>query len=488
MNLRPRKELTEAEIQRGLNLVIGDGLTSEAMTVFTGGAFLVALALILGASNFQIGLLAALPTLTHLFQLASIWLVRKYNNRKAIAVICSFCARVPLLLIGSLLLLFSFSVTIEVLIFLLFFYYLFGSIAGPSWNSWMKDLVPEKSLGSYFSRRSRLNQMLNVALSILTALVLDFIKNHHPDDQLYAYAGMFTLAGIVGISGAIILSRAPEPEGIPLKDNILKLIRKPLQDHNFRRLLIFNSAWVFAINIGTPFFTVFLLKKMGFSLSYVIVLGIISQLSSILTIRLWGTYADRYSNKTIIAICAPLYIGCFISWCFVGLYVHQYLNIILLILIYIFMGISTAGINLSLTNIGLKLAPKTESIVYLSAKNIIVSVFSSVAPLIGGILADYFSARHLNVNIEWVGPQLTKVIHLIGLEGWNFLFLIAALLAFVALELLMQVKESGEVNKEDVRKILRKNIRGTFREYFMIGQLIGWQEYLWEKIRKKWTS
>src|SRR6476646_9097555 len=142
MNLRPHKEqLSEQQIQSGLKLVIKDGLAAEAMTAFTGGAFLVAMALLMGANNFQIGLLAALPTFTNLFQLLSIWLVRRYNNRRAIAVICGLLARFPLLVIGSLPFIFSSSTSVEVLIFFLFFYYLFGSIAGPAWNSWMKDLV-----------------------------------------------------------------------------------------------------------------------------------------------------------------------------------------------------------------------------------------------------------------------------------------------------------------------------------------------------------
>src|SRR5215218_3038487 len=140
MNLRPKKELTEQEVQKGLRLVIGDGLATEAMTALTGGAFLVAMALLMGANNFQIGLLAALPTFTNIFQLLSIWLVRRYNNRRAIAVICGLLARFPLLLIGSLSLLVSSSASVEALIFFLFFYYFFGSIAWPSWNSWMKDL------------------------------------------------------------------------------------------------------------------------------------------------------------------------------------------------------------------------------------------------------------------------------------------------------------------------------------------------------------
>jgi MFS family permease len=348
----------------------------------------------------------------------------------------------------------------------------------------MKDLVPEKSLGAYFSRRSRLTQTLNVILSILIALLLDYIKKYYPQYQLYAYAGMFAAGGIIGITGAFILSRASEPQGVLLHDNIFRLLKRPLKDSNFRRLLMFNSAWVFALNIATPFFTVFLLKSLGIALSYVILLGIISQVGSILTIRLWGTFADRYSNKTIIAICAPLYIGCFVAWCFVGIYTHMYVNMALLVLIYIFTGISTAGINLSLINIGLKLAPREESIVYLSAKNVITAFSSSIAPLIGGYLADFFTNRHLNVRIEWGGPRVTKVFRLLELHEWNFLFLIAALLALVALELLVPVKEAGEVEKEDVRRILRKSVRGSLKEYFLIGHLIGWQQQLWSIIKK----
>ena len=132
MNLRPTKHLTDQQIQAGLKLVIKDGLATEAMTALTGGAFLVSMALLMGASNFQIGILASLPTFTNIFQLLSIWLVKKYNNRRAVAVICAILARSPLLVIGSLPLLFSSATTIQVLLFFLFFYYFFGSIAGPA--------------------------------------------------------------------------------------------------------------------------------------------------------------------------------------------------------------------------------------------------------------------------------------------------------------------------------------------------------------------
>lgn len=487
MNLKPKEVLTESEVRRGMRVVIWDGLASEMMTTFTGSAFLVAMALLMGANNVQIGILAALPTFTNIFQLISIWLVRKFNNRRAIAVICAFLARFPLVCIGISALWFSGS-SISILIFFLFFYYLFGSIAGPSWNSWMKDLIPENMLGDYFSRRSRYNQTLDVILSIVLAVLLDFVKSRYPQLELHVYAIFFIIAGIVGTIGGYVLSKAPEPQSYLTNANILALFKQPLRDKNFRRLLTFNSAWVFALNIATPFFTVFMMKAMGLPISYIIILTIISQLSSIMTIRIWGTFADRYSNKSIIALSAPIYIVCIIAWCFVGIYSRMYINLALLVVIHIFSGISTAGINLSLTNIGLKLAPREDAIVYLSLKNIITAFFSSIGPLVGGILADYFTNRSLLITAQWTSPTFSKVGRLVALHEWNFLFLIGALLALISLELLTHVKEVGEVDKDIVKRVMRTSIKRDLKEYFLIGNIITWHEQLRTIIKLKKKS
>lgn len=336
-----------------------------------------------------------------------------------------------------------------------------------------------------FSRRSSYTQALNVVLSLTLALLIDYVKNYHARFELTTYSIMFITGGVIGLAGALVLASVPEPESFLTKENIFKLFRRPLKDGNFQSLLLFNSAWTFALNMATPFFTVFMIKSMGLSLSYVVGLSIISQLCSILTIRIWGKFADRYSNKTIIAIGAPLYILCIIAWCFVGIFTHFYANLALLIAIHVFSGIASAGINLSVTNIGLKLAPREGAIVYLSVRNIVTSIFSSVAPLIGGVLADYFTQRSLTVNAEWSSPRLHKVFHLLSLHEWNFLFLIGAFLALLALELLNHVKEVGEVEKDIVVRIMRSSIRNNLKESFLLGNLIGWHEQFWKMIKRK---
>ncbi|WP_423148681.1 MFS transporter [Rubrolithibacter danxiaensis] len=474
--LQPSENLSEKQINSGLKLVIADGLAAEGMVTLTGGAFLVAIAIHLGASNFQLGLLAALPTFSSIFQLASIWLVRRFNNRRAISVVSNFIARFPLLVIGMLPFMFSGSTSIQVLIFLLFFHYFFGSVAGASWNSWMKDLVPENKLGTYFSHRSRVTQILNVTMSLLVATSLDYIKAHHPDKEIIAYSLMFLVGGLLGMLGVYALSRTPEPKSYLSNENFLKLFKKPLRDKNFRNLMVFHSFWAFSLNMATPFFSVFMLKTLGLPLSYIILFGIVNQISSISALKLWGRYADRFSNKTIIRISAPIYVGCIVAWAFVGMAPTMYYSIGLLAIIHILSGMSTAGVNIALSNIGLKLASKEEAIVYLTSKNMMVALFSTIAPMIGGLMADFFANHEFIWNLEWKSANVVNSLPIIALKGWNFFFVIGGFMALFSLRLLKNVKEKGEVGKERaviyMKATFRSKLKGYSKNQFDLSKIL----------------
>ncbi|HIJ71088.1 MAG TPA: hypothetical protein HPP87_06970 [Planctomycetes bacterium] len=84
MSSESEENLTEQKVQSALKNIIRDGVASQAMGILTGGAFLTAFAVKLGASNFVIGLLAAIGPLSQLLQLPSIFLVEKIRNRRLI--------------------------------------------------------------------------------------------------------------------------------------------------------------------------------------------------------------------------------------------------------------------------------------------------------------------------------------------------------------------------------------------------------------------
>jgi len=464
MKLRPLENLTNDQVQSGLKYFINEGLAAEAMATFTGGTFLVAMAVLLKATNFQIGLLAALPTITNIFQLLSIWLVQKYKNRRAISVICSFFARVPLFVVGILPFVFSSATSINVLLFFLFFHYFFTSVSGASWNSWFKDIIPEKILGTYTSRRSRLIQILNVTLSLAVAMLIDYVKFHYPRFELTAYALMFLSGGIAGMLGVYFLSRAPEPKTTLEDEKLLKLFSKPLKDKNFRNLLTFHSFYAFATSLALPFFVVYMMKTIGLSFAWIIALGLLAKFGSIFSLKFWGAFSDKYSNKTIISICAPTFIICILSWTFAAMTHHKAISISLLIIIHIVSGVSAAGIDLAIANLAVKLAPKNEAIAYISARNIVVAVFAAVAPMIGGLMADFFATHHLTWNIQWQGPGGISTFNLLELQNWSFFFVISAFLALLSVRLVKKINEEGEAHKEMVAIVMRKSVKRGIRK------------------------
>ena len=165
MGFKPQESLTEAEIQNGLQDIIRDGVASQAMGVLTGGAFLIAFAVKLGASNLVIGLLAAIGPLSQLLQLPSIFLVEKVRNRRLIAVVAAGLSRLCWLIIALSPFIFPAGVAIVVLLILLIAVSAFGAISGCSWNSWMRDLIPENIMGSFFSKRMRIATGVGIVLS-----------------------------------------------------------------------------------------------------------------------------------------------------------------------------------------------------------------------------------------------------------------------------------------------------------------------------------
>lgn len=481
--MKPQLHIENKDIERSLRLIIVDGISSEVVVCLTSGAFLVAMALLLGASNFQIGLLAAFPSLTNLAQLFSILLMRRYPNRKDITTISLVLARTPLIIIGWLLL--QSGISIYFLMVMMFVHYLFSSIGGASWNSWIKDLVPENRLGQYFSKRSRYMQTVNICLSLLVAVMVDYFTSQRPSELVNLYSVYFVIAGSIGLIGTFFLSRATEPQSYLSKGDFFDLFMMPLKNKNFRNMLWFNGAWVFAINIAVPFFTVFMLQTLKIPMTYIIALTVISQVFSVFTIQLWGKLSDRYSNKSIIYLSAPIYIVCILAWVFVGIYSRWYVNMALLVGIHMFTGVATAGVNLALTNIGLKLAPKTDAVVYLSVKNIITSIFSSISPLFGGILADYFSNKQLKITFEWISPEFNKILKLVYLHEWNFLFLIGAFLALLSLRLLAKVQEQGEVGHSVVKRIMKTRFKSDLKESFIIGNIVVWHSMLKAILKRK---
>ncbi|HMP62967.1 MAG TPA: hypothetical protein PKA17_07775 [Phenylobacterium sp.] len=113
-------------------------------------------------------------------------------------------------------------------------------------------------------------------------------------------------------------------------------------------------------------------------------------------------------------------------------------------------GAAAAGVGLATVNIALKLAPRGAATAYIAANTLITSLAAAAAPILGGLFADFFAARELQLLIRWSRPGAdVDVLHL-AFNNWDFYFLMSALLGLYALHRLTLVREAGEVEQKEM--------------------------------------
>src|SRR5659263_12205 len=467
MKFPVKDSLSEGELKSGLKNVIMDGLTTQAIATLTGGVFLVAFALKLGASNLTIGILAAIPPLGQLIQLPAIYIVEKYRVRREICVLSTAVSRSFWLLIAMIPFLFFIKNPINLLIIALILNVAFSAIGACSWNSWMRDLVPVNQMGSFFGKRMIYASIVGIIFSLAAGIFIDYWKQLHPDNELYAYSYIFFIGFVEGMFGLYFLSKTPEPRMVVPEEkiNFYRLLLQPFKDSNFKNLIIFLGSWNFAVNLAAPFFTVYMLRRLNLDMSTIIILMVLNQVISMAFLHLWGKYSDRYSNKSILSINGPLFIVCILAWTFTARPEKYIFTMPLLVIIHILMGISTAGITLSSGNIGLKLAPKGQATSYLAASSFVNSLAAGIAPVLGGLFADFFEASKLWASVSWQSPVSTGDFDALYFQSWDFFFLFAFLIGFYSIHRLALVKEVGEVEEKIVINELMSEVRRDMRSF-----------------------
>ncbi len=447
-SLDPEESITHRQVMLGLPWVVRNGLAAQVMETLAIGPFLVAYALAFNASNLVIGLLAAIPFLTQFLQLPAVGLVEGIRKRKLLSVVFASLSRPMLLVMALAAFMHEPQWALALLLIGLTGRYSLGAFVGCAWNSWMHDLVPGELLGRFFSRRLMLMTILGVVLSLSGALFIDMWDKWWPGQHLLAYPVLLVVAFMGGAYSVNCMRFIPEPMMQPSEElNLRERLVRPFRDENFRRLILFLGSWNLAVNLAAPFFTVYLFKRLGFSLTGVILLTMLSQAANIVMIQRWGAIADRFSNKSVLRVCAPLFILCIFAWTFTTFPEKHVLTIPLLMLIHVLTGIATAGVTLSSSNITLKLAPKGEAASYLAVTSLINSLSAGIAPVIGGLTVDFFLNQELSLVLQWSGGATDIAIQTLNLRHWDFFFLFATLIGVYSIHRLAFVEEKGEVEE-----------------------------------------
>ncbi len=447
-----------------------EGVVSMGFTSVTTGGFLAAFALALGANNFQIGMLGAIPFLAQPLQIPTILLVEKLRHRKATTVIAWLMSHLlwfPIALIPLLTRFRNFD-AVPMLLVLMAMRGMLNAVTNCSWSSWIRDLVPQAILGRYFSRRLALATAVAIAFGLGAAFFIDWWRgNVTVQEPVLAYTYILIFGALfLGLASPVFMSFMPEPlMPTPTRPqpSLWQATITPLKDRNFKQLMSFLLYWNFASNLAIPFFTVYMLQRLGLPLTTVIALSVLSQLFNILFLRVWGPLADRFGSKVVLSLCASLYLLVILGWAFAYTSQQYFSVIFLLVALHVFAGVATAGISLTVETLNMKLAPHGKATSYLAGASLATNLGTGVGALAGGLTADFFGKRSLMLDLTWIDPGKTISLGVVHLTGLDFLFALAFVVGFMTLMSLTTFHEEGEASREVVLGELMTQTRSISR-------------------------
>lgn len=456
---------TPLDLTRVFRLVVLDGLFSHVMGVLTTGAILVGFALHLGASNLVIGMISGIPFLAQLLQIPAVYVINRIGHRRGIVVLASLAGRSFWCSMAAIPWVIPPRWQLETLLVVMIFFFSINALVNCAWSSWMRDLIPDQRLGMLFGWRMSVATGIAAALS----LVAGFAVDHHSvffADAGGMYSVLFLVGGGFGMVGVYVLWRTPEPTvHVRTQEPVLRLLAEPFRDRNYRNLLAFLGIWAFAANLAAPFFSVYMLKQLQMSMTWVLALNVCSQVVNVLFYYLWGRISDRYTNKSVLGVTGFLFLLTFLVWPFTTMPLKHNLTLPLLVLIHVAAGIATAGVTLCTGNIALKIAPYGRATAYLAVNALISGLAATTAPVMAGVAADWFSLRELRLEFQWTvnATHEQVVLQAINLSGHDFVFLIAFAVGLFAMHRLLAVREEGEVKETVVLHELYMEVRRIAR-------------------------
>lgn len=370
------------KVKKSLKYSIIDGSLYSAMVGF-GESFFSAFAVFLKANNFQLGLLTALPqTLGSLAQSLSNKLIKLFgNSRKKLCLTFAYFQAFMHILIAIAF--FMGELKVWSLIAAMCLYWIFGMLCGPAWSSWIGELVNEKERGTYFSKRSKIANLVTFIAYLLAGYVLQQFAGDTTIEYI-GFALIFSIAFIFRLLSIYYLSKEYEPNYEIVEEAQFSFFEfvKQAPFRNYGRYVFYLCFMNFAIFLAAPFFTAYMLKDLNMSyLTFTLINGM-AIIAKYITLPVWGKLADKYGTKRILAISGFLMPIIPLLWIFST-------DIWYLYVLQIYSGIVWAGFDIASSNYIYDCTSPQRRVICITYYNMLNGGFILAGSLLGSLVVKF---------------------------------------------------------------------------------------------------
>lgn len=326
---------------------------------------------ILGATNYQVGLISSLPPLVALMMTlpAAILLNRAIEQKKLVAfsvvaarfifLLIAFVSYVPGSF-GSWLLL-GLIATMSIP----------NTMANMGWQSFIGNIIEEHRRAQFFSDRNRLLTIVGLVVTLTIGVVM---KDMTTNKLAYQILFMFTF--VIGLVELFFILKHEEPKR-EVQDKKQRAMDWSIFKHKQYVLflvvaLLFNFGWQMAWGL----FNIYNVRYAEATIFWISMFNVANMLAQIFSFGLWKKWSQKYGNMRVFV------------WVAFGMSTAPLLTVLSTNLYYLtammmLSGIFVSGTVLILFNLLLENSPKEVRTYCITTYNVLLAIIAFTAPQIG---------------------------------------------------------------------------------------------------------
>ncbi|HHY81323.1 MAG TPA: MFS transporter [Clostridiales bacterium] len=334
------------EYSRNRRYLLIVNYTSNVSANLIGGNFLTGLLLLMNAGDSYIGLITMSAMFGNMLQVLSPLLLERFPERKNVLMIGRIIVHFMNIVLISIIPLVADTdaLKLSMTLIVVLIVNVFNALLAPGYQVWHIKSVPNEIRSRFFSFVQLTNSIIVYTVILISSRVVDAFKQG--GNELAGLLVLRAIALVLAVFDVVYMFKIREYPVSSRKITVRDVLFSPFREKKYLLTVLMACMWSFSANIPGSYYSVYLLRDLNFSYSFINTVNMLSVPIMILVMPIWRKRVDTTSWFRALYFCISIYIVHYL-----GLAMVTEKNLLLYPLSMIYAFAVAPGINLVFANL-----------------------------------------------------------------------------------------------------------------------------------------
>ena len=299
---------------RGLYII--EAALEYFFSLMLTGAYIAKVASAIGMSDALVGILSTASTLGCTFQLFALFLANKRPVKHWVFI--SHTINQLFFTAVWFIPLFDMNAGAKTVIFMVALIggWIINHVINSPKISWYMSMVDNRKRGSFTAKKEMFSLVSGMVFTLTMSSIIDNLEASGNMRTAFFMGGLTMLGLTVAHSLTLIFSYERPPKKSEVGAGSIDSIKKLLKNKKLGYVLVFATVGKMATSIAQPFYGTYQINELGFSLTFVSVIGVVHVGVRCLASVFMGKYADKTSFVNMLNVAYVFHLLGFICMIF----------------------------------------------------------------------------------------------------------------------------------------------------------------------------